>query len=710
MVNELYALSEAMDKAEISPKEWHREFKPLPKATAKAPCFRIRISPDLSICEVDTISAELAVILRKWEPNNGSSFPALNIPPLYRIDKQEKIKKLDGMLKGKTPFDFKEIKSWCVPDADNWDENTSNKLEKCLHEIPSRLHEKIIEKKTRGGDSVVELIGLLSNFDVSEKSHKRDRKDFREELEKYIFQRIKKEDQHTLLRILFYAGDPSKDPKKDRGALSVVLDLERQGTRRPIADTKTMEWINAVLINGQAKAGGKNNAIDAFGGPYEDTDEKMPSVKLEGLGDVKLRSLFKDHACQFRYELIESGSYPINGENRAKIKGALEWLSAPERKMKTWGKADGKELIFVYPSVLPQVDIDLTAMFGAATVDDDTPERFEILSKKVIDALYELSHTGNPVNIQIFSIRKMDKARSKVVYYRNYDAPRLIKSAREWEKACDNIPSMHFNHWVKGSKNPEWSESRTPKPLEIAGVVNRVWKMDGSSSGTVNRVKYYQGLELLFESDLAGLESYILHALVANSQGLIVHLGDTLYRNKLISEKIAPYYYLLLMPLFGLLLFKLNKKKEEYMETIPYLLGQILKISDELHVLYCKVVRKGEVPPQLAGNGLVIAAMDTPDQALRLLCQRMLPYITWAKQYSNNKEKEGEDKAEGNKNEPKPWMAGWYLKLYGKIASKMDFTESHRFDDLEKSQLFIGYLADLSNKQTEDAGKAAGTK
>ena len=39
------------------------------------------------------------------------------------------------------------------------------------------------------------------------------------------------------------------------------------------------------------------------------------------------------------------------------------------------------------------------------------------------------------------------------------------------------------------------------------------------------------------------------------------------------------------------------------MESLPYLYGQLLKAADELHALYCKVVRNGEVPPQFVGGG-----------------------------------------------------------------------------------------------------------
>ncbi len=69
------------------------------------------------------------------------------------------------------------------------------------------------------------------------------------------------------------------------------------------------------------------------------------------------------------------------------------------------------------------------------------------------------------------------------------------------------------------------------------------------------------------------------------------------------------------------------------MENMAYLVGQLLKVSDELHTMYCQVVRNGDVPPQLAGSALFVTASETPNQALRQLSVRMNPYITWAKQY-----------------------------------------------------------------------------
>jgi hypothetical protein len=135
------------------------------------------------------------------------------------------------------------------------------------------------------------------------------------------------------------------------------------------------------------------------------------------------------------------------------------------------------------------------------------------------------------------------------------------------------------------------------------------------------------------------------------------------------------------------------------MENKPYLIGQIMKISDELHALYCKVVRKGEVPPQLVGNSLMTAALETPVQALAQLSQRLMPYIAWAKQYRTKGDPENS------------WKAGWYLRLFEDNTTRIGQLEPIRFGDLEKAQVFIGYLAAFPKRQEEsekqpDNGKA----
>lgn len=129
------------------------------------------------------------------------------------------------------------------------------------------------------------------------------------------------------------------------------------------------------------------------------------------------------------------------------------------------------------------------------------------------------------------------------------------------------------------------------------------------------------------------------------------------------------------------------------MESNAYLVGQLLKISDELHALYCKVARNGDIPPQLVGSSLFLTASETPGQAIAQLSLRMNPYITWAKQYRF--------KNVTTKNE-ESWRAHWYLSLYEDTANKLAsvMTNSTRFGDFEKAQLFIGYLASFPKRES----------
>ncbi|MGB4572359.1 MAG: hypothetical protein WBH97_06010, partial [Rectinemataceae bacterium] len=67
MLNELYQLAGALEKAGITPKEWHPQLKLLPKINSKKPCYQIWIDPDSTIASIDEMNFDLAAILRKWE-------------------------------------------------------------------------------------------------------------------------------------------------------------------------------------------------------------------------------------------------------------------------------------------------------------------------------------------------------------------------------------------------------------------------------------------------------------------------------------------------------------------------------------------------------------------------------------------------------------------------------------------------------------------
>lgn len=119
------------------------------------------------------------------------------------------------------------------------------------------------------------------------------------------------------------------------------------------------------------------------------------------------------------------------------------------------------------------------------------------------------------------------------------------------------------------------------------------------------------------------------------------------------------------------------------MNDLPYAVGKILKIADELHALYCDVVRKtsgekGSLPPQLIGNALLVSALSRPAQAIAMLAERIRPYLAWAQ--TNRSEKAG--------------LSRYYLKEFASIEKVL---RGHpwppRLSDEEKTQLFLGYLS-----------------
>ena len=124
------------------------------------------------------------------------------------------------------------------------------------------------------------------------------------------------------------------------------------------------------------------------------------------------------------------------------------------------------------------------------------------------------------------------------------------------------------------------------------------------------------------------------------------------------------------------------------MEKLPYLYGQLLKVSDELHLLYCKVVRKESYPTQFAGSAVYQAAIETPVRTLNMLGQRMRPYIVWARTYAVGKNVESGKES---------WRAKWLLSLYESLAEKLSekLLEDTRFSDFDKAQFFLGYLAEF---------------
>lgn len=120
------------------------------------------------------------------------------------------------------------------------------------------------------------------------------------------------------------------------------------------------------------------------------------------------------------------------------------------------------------------------------------------------------------------------------------------------------------------------------------------------------------------------------------------------------------------------------------MESTPFLVGRLLSLADQLHFQYCMHVRNKQVPPQLIGNAIMSTALETPERALALFAQRVLPYQAWARTYS--------DENAG--------LIHFFLKELSETSSALAQTNlsERQVSDADKAQMLLGYLA--GNQET----------
>jgi hypothetical protein len=660
MLNELHLLAEALTHMNIQQDSWHREYKELPNVTLKSPCYQIWLSQDGSISHINELEAKTVKALRKFG-SNQRSFPAFNIRPLYRITGAQR--------------------------QDNWIKSFT-KIDKALKDISRKLLEII----TSAGaiEKLPVVIKLIEATQVLTDQG------LRNELERYILNAIERGDER-FRSILEFKGNETKSPDEDMGNnISVIFDYEdwRSCGRQPVAHEDTTWQINNALnhaITEKQIRQSEGQAVDAFGAIF-DSDAKpepMPEVKLPGYSSV-LRTMFHGQPCLERYGRFDDASYPISKVNRAAAKTALEFIARPDNNYKTWVKADTTEIIFVYPEKLKGMDNKYASILAPQEEEGEEGELeelvFEAAAEDFTRVFNALPPENKPEYIQIFSLQRADKSskRSKVVFTRSLSPQYYIDCACEWRDGCSNIPEIAS------------VIARTPFPTEIAAIFNTVWKRDGDKyTKNSTCMKHYQGMELLLNDLNRDILIYYLRILNQNAGGLVVYAGSLRFFSEYYIKAVAAA-----TAMFGLLLYKCGVRKENYMTDTAFMTGRLLRLCDELHTLYCRVERKGEVPPQLAGASMLTTASDSPDRAIAIIQKRMMPYITWAKTYRYRKNLDEKSVILQRTAISRMTMLEELAELlFEKLTTHITFT------DLEKAQLFLGYLATLPKKEANTEGE-----
>ena len=694
MLNELRELSLSLEKAGIEVEDIHPNFKACPKYVT----YWVYLDESGNVAGVAPVPTEQVQKIRKWEKANGVSFPAFNMPPIFKAasaTSQEQVKTLKKRIEKGNSVSAGEIKSVVDACEDLWSEVVKDKkggskqptIEKLTDCLTKPLVD-IADIRDAAPDSCKAIAHLISRTKLVTATT------LKEQLGEALLKKFHDEPSTNLIDVLFFYG--GKTPKN----FQIILELaDRDRFEFPANHQEVQRWMNRQFLGATGKA--IRSELDAFGCNATGRDGKFPPVGFKNaLGNVILRAMNQESPCQIRYGMIDFHSFPAGDEVRKGMKGALEWLGSEERKSKTWSdlsrRLEKRMLLFAYPSEIPEDMPSLAEMMGDADEDaaEDNSDKFAALAEKVTLALRGGTKETAACDIRVFVLAKMDKARTKVMASGRYSAEHVIRSAQRWQNGCGNLPAIVVRCFgrAKGDK-PVWNKPMVPFPAEVVWCLNTVWMTDRDDKGErYGRAKGAHGttindaLSLLLAEgeELRQVAARGLGTLVRNSSSLLLALGQAHAQGRIYpTDRKYSKQPLLLPSILGLLLHKLGHTKGEIMTSPAFQVGRLFSIADSLHLEYCKHVRNNSIPPQLVGNALMATAQEEPIKALSVLWGRIKPYHAWAQTLK-----------EGNH----VGLVRYFLKNLGEVSAQLKDAElPKRCTDVDKAQMLLGYLARLES-------------
>lgn len=680
MLNELRDLARSLSTSGVEFTDWHPNFNKCPKSGMT--CF-IYLNEHGDIEDISFPEPDFDITtIRKWEKANGCSFPAFNVPSLYKTQNDEKANEVNqfkkDLRKGR-PLDFDDLNKVIVDCVSNWDSTALSSVNRCLIRATSEIEEHLGTIPAEYS-SINELLQRAKRLNAEA---------FYQQLNDQLLNKINQNINPDILGMLFQTGNTGKKFQ----VVFEIRDWTAIGSSYPPNNLNVQRWMNDRMIrfSSENRTSGSIDK-DAFNGSSDGWEEKLPLVRMPILGNVILRAMSSESPCQNRYGMVDAFSFPIGASIRQEMKGSLEWLSDETRKRKTWidltRKVDNATILFAYPTQKPETEPELAGLMGGTeeAVTDPDGTTFSAIASRVTQTLRGISTGASENEVRIFVLTKRPgDARTKVLVSKRYTADHTIKSAEQWQAGCRNIPNIKIRKFE--DKTPIWKECLVPFPAEVVWCLNTAWIRQGTYAERVHGFSINNALSLLLDegNEVKRLSLSAIDAIIRNCASLLLAIGQEntcflVFKMNKKYEKQA----LLLPSILGLLLYKNGIEKGGFMNSSAYLVGRLLSLVDDLHLKYCQHVRKGSIPPQLVGNALMPTALEAPERALSMLSQRIPPYQAWAKTLSDSEQDVG--------------LVKYFLKQIGEVSNQLkEAGLSPTCSDTDKAQMLLGYLARSEN-------------
>lgn len=522
-----------------------------------------------------------------------------------------------------------------------------------------------------------------------------------------------------------------------------------------VADPRHAAAISRALSSGAA-GGGAQGTCFLTGAAAALHAGNFPQPTVPILGQIYPFSKNGDIPAAYRYGCAGVAALPVSSDLVQRLAGALDAITAPDRKGQTWRgvpgeKPEARDLLIAFVDGVPDAPVaELVAADDAEEQDDDPSAeetghldederqvlatgaargKFQIRTKRLIEAVQGrvgAEFRDPPVAVLVLVLRKVDTGNAKAILHRALTVGRLYDAALAWAEALDNLPQwlrMPVLQRAKGKVVQQKAPSLTP--LLLPRATQALFTRGGSERAKREPVGVTatDALALFLGEAGAGRIAQATLRIVLARQGVLLSgTAHALRRDAGSGELKAARDFdrgaaLQAATLIGVLLAKIGRKEDTYMTEPAFQLGQLLAAADAIHVGYCMDVRGGQVPPTLLGNSVLTIAQTDPQRALAVLCRRWKPYWSWVgKTRADWNEAESAAKGQGAKDSQK----GWAVRTAISQASRMrgiaeelgrNLPDTRNADDKFRAELLLGYVAGVpKNKRATEAGKQEETE
>lgn len=426
--------------------------------------------------------------------------------------------------------------------------------------------------------------------------------------------------------------------------------------------------------------------------------DTFPPEKCNHLGKVTTYSRKKGVPTYQRYGKEAAESMAVSASLADELASALRYLNA-KVKGTTWDVIPGEtgkgDLLLSFCRASPDVEAVRLLAYQADVLEDE--DDYELEAQEICK-LFKGVDSVIMAQIDFLVIRKVNDGVQKAIFSSSQSLEKLELSVNNWCLANKNIPAVKLL-FVEGDEKL-YRPPFTLSPKQFALLFKKQYtRVAGSRPANIPGVPFAEVMALFLNDRRSKKNaSRLLNRLLRQYGGLLelVALKQT---NPIKHHQDA----LCGIAAIGLLLYKLLRAKEVYMNELAYKLGQFCAALDEIHIGYCESERKGELPGRLIGNQAYAAAINNPLKALDITAQRSAVYQAWARRKSQMTDEKINNKKIINAKYALIWLRKLSEELYTLIPQQLP-----RITVEGRAELLLGYLAGREMKKPQEKGQQGG--